>query len=517
MARLRLTLFALVAFGLCAGLVYLNAPAEQARAQKAATQHAEAANLAALQTLDQREQAIAAFGFAASQSADVANAIPADHVGRARAPTPEAFAALRTALDAAAPEAIKGKLAIVWTGEDAALAAQGSAAPQPTLAGMDLSKVTAGTLTELDGADGPYAAVAFVPAGRQKVTITIAAPVVDSAAIEALAKREAVSAVALLEGGKLIAAGGPLLGQFQKALTQPKAGVVARGPAGKLFGKLALPLFTSGGMTGDQAPLALLATASQGKFQAAAVVPTELGGLVRAQKVDLEAVAGLFGLWLVLLLIPGGGKKKAADDASAPLDDSTRKAPTSVTSALTVKASTAQQLALAEAAPVPETSPDDFQFGPALQGTPLPAEAAPAPPAQDDAFAMFDPAARPAAPAPQPYEEPPEEATRVAQIPAELLQRAARGAEVIVPAPPPPEPMPAFDEDELHFQEIFREFVATRERCGEPADGLTYEKFAVKLRKNRETLVEKYSCRTVRFQVYVKDNKAALKATPVKA
>jgi hypothetical protein len=30
-------------------------------------------------------------------------------------------------------------------------------------------------------------------------------------------------------------------------------------------------------------------------------------------------------------------------------------------------------------------------------------------------------------------------------------------------------------------------------------------------------LVEKYSCRTVRFQVYVKDGKAALKATPVKS
>ena len=36
------------------------------------------------------------------------------------------------------------------------------------------------------------------------------------------------------------------------------------------------------------------------------------------------------------------------------------------------------------------------------------------------------------------------------------------------------------------------------------------------LRKNKEQLVAKYNCRTVRFQVYVKDGKAALKATPVK-
>lgn len=140
------------------------------------------------------------------------------------------------------------------------------------------------------------------------------------------------------------------------------------------------------------------------------------------------------------------------------------------------------------------------------------------------------------------------EATRVTQIPQELLQATQ--------APPPPItaspsqrttaptlsgifPMPntgAFAApgatpplgsqptqsgsfnlaEEQHFQEIFREFLATRERCGEPNDGLTYEKFAAKLRKNKEQLIQKYSCRTVRFQVYVKEGKAALKATPVK-
>ncbi|HEX8698361.1 MAG TPA: MXAN_5187 C-terminal domain-containing protein, partial [Myxococcaceae bacterium] len=37
-----------------------------------------------------------------------------------------------------------------------------------------------------------------------------------------------------------------------------------------------------------------------------------------------------------------------------------------------------------------------------------------------------------------------------------------------------------------------------------------------KLRKNKDQLMTKYACRTVKFQVYVKENKAALKATPVK-
>jgi hypothetical protein len=74
----------------------------------------------------------------------------------------------------------------------------------------------------------------------------------------------------------------------------------------------------------------------------------------------------------------------------------------------------------------------------------------------------------------------------------------------------------AFSEEEFHFQEVFREFVLTRERCSEASDGLTYDKFVQKLRKNKEQLMQKYSCRTVKFQVYVKEGKAALKATPVK-
>ncbi|HXX29987.1 MAG TPA: MXAN_5187 family protein [Myxococcaceae bacterium] len=99
--------------------------------------------------------------------------------------------------------------------------------------------------------------------------------------------------------------------------------------------------------------------------------------------------------------------------------------------------------------------------------------------------------------------------TRVADIPQELLQASAR---------PETTPMPRARNpaDEEHFQDVYREFVALRERCGESADGLTFERFAVKLRKNRDQLMAKYGCRTVRFQVYVKDGKAALKATPVR-
>ena len=87
------------------------------------------------------------------------------------------------------------------------------------------------------------------------------------------------------------------------------------------------------------------------------------------------------------------------------------------------------------------------------------------------------------------------------------------------PAPEPaaaPEQLSEAQEEERHWEATFDEFLRVREECGEVSDGLTFDRFRVKLEKNKDTLVQKYGCRTVRFQVYVKDGKAALKATPVK-
>lgn len=99
------------------------------------------------------------------------------------------------------------------------------------------------------------------------------------------------------------------------------------------------------------------------------------------------------------------------------------------------------------------------------------------------------------------------------------------------PAPPPvprpaaPAPPPAASaaapaggegDEEAHWQQVYQDFLRTRTSCGEPSEGLTYEKFRLKLEGNKAALVSKYGCRTVKFQVYVKDGKAALKATPVK-
>ncbi len=138
---------------------------------------------------------------------------------------------------------------------------------------------------------------------------------------------------------------------------------------------------------------------------------------------------------------------------------------------------------------------------------------------------LSDPFADAAGQGPDLMNDPSADSTRVAAVPKELLQ-ATRGGTGHTGEQPairqPVAPMPRVQsvaspvDEERHFQEVFRDFISTRERCGEVADGLTFEKFKVKLLKNKDQLVTKYSCRTVRFQVYVKDGKAALKATPIK-
>ena len=74
----------------------------------------------------------------------------------------------------------------------------------------------------------------------------------------------------------------------------------------------------------------------------------------------------------------------------------------------------------------------------------------------------------------------------------------------------------AVDSEEAHVRQVFAEYIATRESCGESVANLTLDKFRAKLDANREQLIAKYNCRSARFSVYVKDGKAALKATPVR-
>jgi hypothetical protein len=72
-----------------------------------------------------------------------------------------------------------------------------------------------------------------------------------------------------------------------------------------------------------------------------------------------------------------------------------------------------------------------------------------------------------------------------------------------------------FDED-AHWRQTFEQFIALREQLGEPTAGLSFDKFTGQLQKNKELLMQKTGCKEVRFTVYEKGGKAALKANPAK-
>jgi hypothetical protein len=92
--------------------------------------------------------------------------------------------------------------------------------------------------------------------------------------------------------------------------------------------------------------------------------------------------------------------------------------------------------------------------------------------------------------------------TEIAGVPEELLGDLGR------------EDVP--EDEGTYFKQVFEKFIDTKRQCGERIDNLQFERFTQTLRRNRAALVERYGCKNVRFQVYVKDGKAALKATPVR-
>jgi hypothetical protein len=111
--------------------------------------------------------------------------------------------------------------------------------------------------------------------------------------------------------------------------------------------------------------------------------------------------------------------------------------------------------------------------------------------------------------------------------PAEPAEMAPAGRIDTGEPPPaaPPEEAPLRDEpappqaanpDEEHWQVVYQDFIAARKQSGESVEGVTYERFRVKLKQQRDQLVAKYACKTARFQVYLKQGRAALKASPVR-
>ncbi len=69
---------------------------------------------------------------------------------------------------------------------------------------------------------------------------------------------------------------------------------------------------------------------------------------------------------------------------------------------------------------------------------------------------------------------------------------------------------------EAYYREVYEAFVDLKEQCGENTRNFGYEKFAAKLRKNTADLMARPGTVDVKFTVYEKDGRAALKAKIIK-
>lgn len=91
-------------------------------------------------------------------------------------------------------------------------------------------------------------------------------------------------------------------------------------------------------------------------------------------------------------------------------------------------------------------------------------------------------------------------------------QRGGQAMGAVALAAPAAQPV----DEEAEWRDVYQQFVATKQQCGEAVEGFTYEKFRATLVKNRDALASRHGAGQVRFSVYVKDGKAALKANPLR-
>ena len=154
----------------------------------------------------------------------------------------------------------------------------------------------------------------------------------------------------------------------------------------------------------------------------------------------------------------------------------------------------------AGAAPPPLAAPPGMGN---LLGNPGPPKPFAPPPARFQPPSPKPPPAVQAAPPPSAFgNDDDEDATMVGAVPAEVMAQAT-GANAAAPEP-------------AEWLSVYDDFIRVKKQCGEPTDGLTFEKFAQTLKKNRDALIERHRCKRVKFTVYTKDGRASLKATPVK-
>lgn len=99
---------------------------------------------------------------------------------------------------------------------------------------------------------------------------------------------------------------------------------------------------------------------------------------------------------------------------------------------------------------------------------------------------------------------------------AEALKaaEAQKVADAQKAAPRPGAPHELVSEDRL--QRVYQDFIDARRFCGEPVEGLAYERIRDKLLAEAPKIAEKTHSSRVDFQVVIRDGRAVLKAVPVR-
>ena len=536
MNRAKVLIFALIALGLLGAQVGVLAPLYTARVVEAAGARTLAAPSWVATQLESSRSSLHASALRLA-----ASTVVQAKSGKVEAPSAERLNAVRDVVFEGASAQDK---AVTWVGlwnEAGALSLVGTGEAAPLPEGLDVKALTAaaaGAWVEFGGARQYVVSVPVwgVEKGESKQVgaAWIGRPVLAQAAhwAETVGKALKLSGVAILVDRKVAGSAGAQKGLAERCpVPAGETGIVSTGPSQEL-GPLGLPF-----LTGGEPPAIVGGRGEVGGSPVAvcSVVSTvdALTPLANTQKSQLFMMLGLLLAGVVVTLLMGRAEEAPGMAVSGMVR------------------------------PLPPEAPRRIESS----GIPAPITAPPAPTAADFAFVSEQkkpeaPAAAPPA-APPPPKAPAEDdedigsrtsvypaslagaadpmsliggasggnlgddeggATRVAMISQDLLNAASSRVELAgagAKAGPgtvaPKVAAAAAPSEDDHWREVFADFVATKEKCGEPADaGFTFEKFSAKLRKNKEQLVAKYNCKTVRFQVYVKEGKAALKATPVK-
>lgn len=571
MARLKFLLFAVLVLGLGFAHLAVLSPSLTERAIELASAQAQAAPAGLSGRMMEMRLEAQRTALKAASSTRVSGALAAL---KAKEPlTPEKFTAVRSALMPGVPDSVRPQLVLGIINDSGSLFSRGEEDPKADFVGLDLQ------LAAQAGSDGllqqvgdiPYVLYSFPsrqsgavqPASDAKppATLVVGAPLLPEEAVNDAMRAASVSALALLQSGKVKIAGGMEKGaieRYLKELQPGKTAVLARGAAGEL-GPLALPLFTQPGRApGRQAPQSVgFRQAVEGTpFEVVSVVSLKpfASALAQYQRMALLGLMGLVvltALWTWLIgesrsaqeraeleerRVPRSPPMRAGEMAMREDRDEDRYAPIPTAMPPSPPADMNPPAFEPESAPLPpernlyEQRPSDdayFSSSPPSFVQSPDSENGSLPPPPEDSYQFDGEQTRaysiqpndPLLMAPdESAQEDNGDATRVAMIPDELLRASARPVSELpfdaktVTAPP----SVGQAQEEQYFQELYQEFLSTREKCRETGPGMTYEKFATKLQKSKEQLTQKYNCKFVRFHVYVKEGKAALKATPVK-